>query len=215
MGIKFSVEPMKWRMTMRRWVAAGSVAALSLGGCTNQIAKEGQGDVIMRVAAVNGGAAFQSDVQNLTSGTRADQIEVVVAVRSKNPFHNETNYSRAVFLERYEIRYYRSDGRNTQGVEVPYNISGDMSLAIDVGDSDKNAVFSVEFVRLQAKQEPPLRNLICRGSVDTTGQPLCGQADTLTVFAEVTFYGRQVFNGNVVTASGRLQIDFADYADEE
>jgi len=214
MRTNVSTEPLRWRMAMGRRLVAGAIAALTFGSCSNQIAKEGEGDVIMRVVSANEGSPFQSDVQNLSNGTVADKVIFQVAVRSKHPFQNATNYARAVLLERYEIRYYRSDGRNTQGVDVPFNISGDMSLGIDVGDSEKNASISVEVVRLQAKQEPPLRNLICRGSVDTTGQPLCGQADTLTVFAEVTFYGREFSKGSVVTAVGKLQIDFADYADQ-
>ncbi len=39
----------------------------------------------------------------------------------------------AVFVERYEIRYYRSDGRATQGVDVPYTISGNLTTAVDAG----------------------------------------------------------------------------------
>jgi hypothetical protein len=182
---------------------------LVLAGCTNQIADEGTGDVIMRVVSMNGGdTAFASDVQNLDSGTTADKIDAQIAVRSKHPLNNETNYSRAVILERYEVRYYRSDGRNTQGVDVPYNISGDLTIAIDVGDTDKNVELPIEIVRLQAKIEPPLFNLRRIDGV------FAGQQQVLTVFAEVTFYGRQIFNGSVVTAKGTLQIDFADYADQ-
>lgn len=205
-------ESTKRRVAMRRWLLGG--ALLTVMGCTNGISRVGESDVVMSIVRIaNGDSGFQSDVQNLETGTRADEVEVLVRVRSKNPQQLEVLVTRDVLLERYEIRYYRSDGRNTQGVEVPFNISGELSVVVPLSRT-VNATFNLEVVRLQAKQEPPLRNLICRGGVDTTDQPLCGQADTLTVFAEITLYGRQIYSGDVVTTTGRLQIDFADYADQ-
>jgi hypothetical protein len=48
--------------------------------------------------------------------------------------------------------------------------------------------------------EPPLSSIL--------------QATVLTVMAEITVYGETV-TGDRVTASGRMQIDFADYGDSE
>jgi hypothetical protein len=105
----------------------------------------------------------------------------------------------AVLLKSYEVRYFRTDGRGTAGVDVPYRITGNLAFAVDVaatGTSD----FPLEVVRRQAKVEPPLSSIY--------------QAALLTVMAEVTLYGETVA-GERVQASGRLQIDFADYGDNE
>jgi hypothetical protein len=105
----------------------------------------------------------------------------------------------AVFMERYEIRYVRSDGRNTEGVDVPFRITGGMNGVIDAQVSGSTD-FAIEVVRRQAKLEPPLRNLVGGGG-----------AIVVTMFAEITVYGRTT-PGQVVQASSRVQIDFGDFS---
>ncbi len=190
---------------MRSRLVGGLVALTALAGasCTNDLAKDGTGDVFMRVTAINGGAPLSVDVQNLATATTAENVSVGLAARSKNPANNTTNYPRAILIERYEVRYYRSDGRNVEGVDVPVRVAGNISAAIDIGDSDKNITLSVEVVRLQAKFEPPLRNLVGGNA-----------AIVLTIQAEITIYGRAIHSGDVVKAVGNLQLDFADFIDE-
>ena len=54
------------------------------------------------------------------------------------------------------MRYYRSDGRNVEGVDVPFRIAGNISAAIDIGeDSGKNLTLSVEVVRLRPSSSRP------------------------------------------------------------
>ena len=64
---------------------------------------------------------------------------------------------------------------------------------------DRN--LALELVRVQAKQEPPLRNL--RGG---------GGALAISTIADVTFYGRDM-SGRDVSASASISIVFADWAD--
>ena len=61
--------------------------------------------------------------------------------------------------------------------------------------------FALEVVRVQAKQEPPLRNL--RGG---------GGAVAISAIADVEFYGRDMV-GHEVSAAGALSVVFADWAD--
>jgi hypothetical protein len=156
--------------------------------------------VLFRIADINGGAPLTSDV--LTGTTVVpDFANVTLAVRPKNQnFTNVPQIPLAVFVERYEIRYFRSDGRSVEGVDVPHRISGNITTAVDAGtDSATNVTISVEVVRRQAKLEPPLRNLVAGG----------GEL-VLTCFAEITIHGRTTA-GDAVKTSGRLQIDFADF----
>jgi hypothetical protein len=104
-----------------------------------------------------------------------------------------------VIIKSYEVRYFRTDGRGTEGVDVPYRITGNLTFAVDVANSG-TSTFPLEIVRRQAKVEPPLSSIL--------------QTTVLTVMAEVTLYGETI-TGDRVTASGRLQIDFADYGDED
>ena len=179
------------------------VAAVALSGCSAGYTTGNNSSVLLIVAAVNGGVPLRSDV--LTDGAVvADSIELAVAVRFKNPnVDTVPSIPSAVIMERYEVKYRRSDGRGVEGQDVPFTISGNVTTAFDVKTSGTDPMV-IEVVRAQAKLEPPLRNL--RGV--TAGA--LGGALVVTMFADITVYGRTI-SGQTVTANGTLQIDFADY----
>ena len=183
----------------------GGVAVLGLlaglSGCAPDYVTDNASAVNLIIAAINGGAQLDSDVRNGEQSTFVceDEVEVAVAVRNKNPNAPTPNVPSAVILQSYEVRYVRTDGRGTEGVDVPYRITGTLTLAVDVADSGTTS-FPLEVVRRQAKVEPPLSSIF--------------QAALLTVQAEVTLYGETV-SGQRVSASGRFQIDFADFGDKE
>lgn len=183
------------------WVAVA--LALGVSGCVPDYVTENDSDIIFGMASVNGGAALASDVLPVAADTAA----VALFNRYKNQMFTTITIPNHVILERYEVRYFRSDGRNTEGVDVPFKITGPITGNVDVATSGA-AAYAIEVVRAQAKLEAPLRQL---RRVDPDGKPApAGGAIILTVFAEITVYGRTI-SGQAVSASGRLQIDFADY----
>lgn len=186
---------------MKRLIGPAIAAALAMGGCTPDYVQQDESQVLVIVAAVNGGAPLDSDVIG-DSGVEEDEVSMDVAIRSKNPRLEVPDYHMAVVFERYEVRYYRSDGRNTEGVDVPYRISGNMTVAMDAKESGTDPV-TIEVVRRQAKLEPPLINLRNR-------QSGLGGSGIITCFAEITIHGRTIV-GKAVKGTGRLQIDFADF----
>jgi hypothetical protein len=183
----------------------GGLGALALAalvtGCAPDYVTENAATVNLIIASIHGGAQLDSDVRNGEFSTFVceDEVAVAVAVRNKNPNAPTPSVPSAVLINSYEVRYFRTDGRGTEGVDVPYRITGNLSFAVDVADSGTSE-FPLEVVRRQAKVEPPLSSI--------------NQAALLTVMAEVTLYGETV-SGQKVSASGRLQIDFADYGDDE
>jgi hypothetical protein len=194
--------------SIKRALALLSAAALAGSGCTAAYVKDSTAAVQLFIAAVNGGAPLKSDVRLAPSAVVNDSVPVDVAVRAKNPnFDNVPQIAMAVFLERYEVSYYRSDGRAVEGVDVPYRISGNLTVAIDALTSGTTPI-PIDVVRAQAKLEPPLVNLW--GPESGT---LGGTALIVTMFARITLHGRTV-PGQAVQATGTLQIDFADYPDD-
>ncbi len=192
---------------MRRFVSKKllAVTALLLAGmgCTNDLAKDGTGDVFMRVAVIQDPTTdistlvLHSDVGTST----ATLASVTLAARSKNPSNNTVNYIRAVQLERYEVRYVRTDGRNVEGVDVPYRFGNGLTAAIDIGEPENNVTFLIDVVRPGAKLEPPLLNLRNGGG-----------SIVLNVNAEITFYGRVIGSNDVVSAKGTVRIDFSNFS---
>jgi hypothetical protein len=172
---------------------------VGIGGCTADYAQQGNSPVLLLITGVNGGLPLNSDVLQ-GGGICPDLVPVRLENKQKNPNLGAIDYRGDLVVERYEVRYFRSDGRGTQGVDVPYSISG--SLAAEV-IQDQDANLNIEVVRRQAKLEPPLIQLQNSG----------GQALIVTMFAEITLYARTTIGQGPVTAKANLQIDFSDFVD--
>ncbi len=176
---------------------------LAMAGCSAGHTTGNTATVILIVAGVNGGVPLASDVR--TGGNVvSDSVQLAIAIRFKNPnIATIPQIPSAVIVDRYEVKYRRSDGRGVEGQDVPYSITGNLTAAFDVKDSGTDPL-TIEVVRAQAKLEPPLRNLS-----SVTGTSL-GGAFVVTMFADITLHGHTI-SGQNVTGTGTLQIDFADY----
>jgi hypothetical protein len=195
------------RRHMKGWpvrIGATMMAALALAlsGCgTPSYVTDSQASVLLIVASINDGAVLDSDVRNGVDSNVIcpDTVEVQVAVRNKNPGAVAPSVPNAVLIQRYTVDYFRSDGRGEHGVDVPFPISGAISSAVDVAESGTIPI-PIEVVRRQAKLENPLSGI--------TG------FDIVTMFANITISGETISRDSV-TATGRLQIDFANYGDDD
>ena len=104
----------------------------------------------------------------------------------------------AVTFNRYRVTYRRADGRNTPGVDVPFSFDGAFTVTVR---AEGTAEGSFPIVRVQAKEEPPLRNLAGNFGLGV-----------ISVIANVTFFGYDQ-TGRAVSVSGLITIDFADWGD--
>jgi hypothetical protein len=102
----------------------------------------------------------------------------------------------AITINRYRVRYIRSDGRNTPGVDVPYGFDGAFTVTVS---STAQATFPL--VRAQAKAEAPLAALAGNGVIIST-------------IAEVTFYGFDQ-TGREVIATGNIGVNFGNWGDPD
>jgi hypothetical protein len=189
-------------------VALVGLALLASVSCTETV-RQGRSPaylVIDRLVAKGNGTDFkellESDV--VTQGTFYEdlgQVSLHLALKDIGTTSNPTEPSayNLITLDRYHVNYVRSDGRNTQGVDVPYAFDG--GLTGTVGADSISLAFVI--VRAQAKAEAPL--LALRGM---------GGALVISTIAEVTLYGHDQA-GNAVTAVGRISVNFADWADPQ
>jgi hypothetical protein len=102
-----------------------------------------------------------------------------------------------VTLTRFHVTYRRTDGRNIQGVDVPFAIDG---AATGTVPASGTLALPFELVRYAAKNESPLLQLRDRGGIITT-------------LADISFYGTDRV-GNTVTVTGTIQVDFANFVDQ-
>jgi hypothetical protein len=187
-------------MNRASWMALA--LALGMAGCTADYAKVGNAPVLLIIAGINPNPMSSEVLQG--GGICPDFATLAVANRSKNPNVTVPQVPQAIIVNRYEVSYYRSDGRATQGVDVPYSISGNLTASFDAKTSGTDDL-TIEVVRRQAKVEPPLIQL----RQENQGG---GQAFIVTMFARVTLHG-QTIAGQNVSATASMQIDFADYVD--
>ena len=115
-----------------------------------------------------------------------------------NPASPSSNNT--VTITRYRVEYRRTDGRNKQGVDVPYAFEGATTGSI-AGEAASEIGFTL--VRVQAKEEAPLRALIDNGG-----------AIIISTIADVTFYGRD-YTGNEVAVTGSIGVTFSDWGDPD
>jgi hypothetical protein len=185
-----------------------TLGGLALTSCNlnPNFANNGNSPILLLITAINGGAVLDSDVVSGEGATPPlsficpDIVGVRVENKLKNPNLATIDFRGDIVINRYEVHYFRSDGRGVQGVDVPFAISGNLAVEVISGAA---VTIPIEVVRRQAKLEPPLITLAAGNS----GAPV------LTVFAEITLHAATTI-GQTMTASGRLQIDFADFGDK-
>jgi hypothetical protein len=185
-----------------------TLGGLALTSCNlnPNYANNGNSPILLLITGINGGAQLDSDVVSGEGGTPPlsfvcpDIVGIRVENKLKNPNLTTIDFRGDIVINRYEVHYFRSDGRGVQGVDVPYSISGNIATEVISGAA---VTIPIEVVRRQAKLEPPLIILAAGNS----GAPV------LTVFAEITLHAVTTI-GQTMTATGRMQIDFSDFGDK-
>jgi hypothetical protein len=154
----------------------------------------------------NEGDFLQSDViyQDPEDATKttiyADSAVVTFRGRLLDPASlTGPSHFNDITVTRYVVSYIRADGRNTEGVDVPYSFEGNLTVVVPI-DSAAAATFVI--VREVAKLEPPL-----------IGLHEWRDAGVIQATAKVDFYGQDQV-GKTIKATGYLTIFFANYANE-
>jgi hypothetical protein len=117
----------------------------------------------------------------------------------------------SVTFTRYRVEYVRTDGRNTQGVDVPYTFDSAFTATVPP-NGDVTVAF--DLVRHTAKQEAPLSALVARSTPPVGAPQVVTVQPVISTIAQVTFYGKDLA-GNDVVATGSIGVSFGDFGDPE
>jgi hypothetical protein len=179
----------------------------------NPLENDSRSDSVLLVVRITGTDVESNEVDFLqsdvavrnpdteTATVAADSAKVTLTAEALEPEPAlGTSHYYDILVTRYVVSYFRSDGKNQEGTDVPYSFDGAMSTRVLI-DSTTEASFVV--VRAVSKLEPPLINL-------ATGR---GEGELKTT-ARIDFYGEDTL-GNKVKATGYLAIFFADYITKE
>jgi hypothetical protein len=186
--------------------------ALTAAGC-GDMTRQGTSPAYLIITSLEGASGaepdefdntLRSDVITVVDGVPSifndlARVSFLLALRDPGSPTQPTEPTSANFItvQRYRVRYIRADGRNTPGVDVPFGFDGAMTLTVREGEVTGN----FELVRHIAKQEAPLGAL--------TTSPVI-----ISTIAEITFFGFDQ-TGREVSVTGRMLVDFGNFADPE
>lgn len=201
--------------------AAIASAAVLASGCGKYVRDQGTSPaqvVILQMQGASGAAPTQfgipvlSDVITIVTkpapcsttspcSTIFNDIgQVTMELILKDPGQAGTQASptalNQVTFDQYHVEYVRADGKNQQGVDVPYAFDSAVTFTVPASGT---VTEPFELVRHVAKSEAPLVALQTGGN-------------EITTIANVTFYGHDQA-GNAVTVTGSIQVNFGNFAD--
>jgi hypothetical protein len=200
-----------------RHMAVVAAIALASGGCVPDWASQSDAPYILEIASITNADGTLPILSDVSFPVVNDNATVTVNIFRKN--NNDslgTSAVEHVYLKRYEVRYFRTDGRNTEGVDVPHRVSGalgNIRLHTPAAGEEIEAQVNLVIVRHQAKIEPPLKNLQ-GGVLGDTNLGVLPQGFVLTMIAEVTIHGETV-QGRAMEAKGFVDVSFADFPDSQ
>jgi hypothetical protein len=190
----------------RAMVVVAVAAGLFVTSCSKLI-RTGQSPSYLIVNSLQGasgaepgsfGSTLASDVITVVNGTPTvfsdvGQASLQLQLKDEGSGSGPSAVN-AITITQYHVKFIRSDGRNVQGVDVPFEFDGAVTTTIA---SAGTVAFTL--VRNQSKEEAPLRALRSGGA-------------PITTVAEITFFGHDQ-NGRDVTVSGRIEVSFANWGD--
>jgi hypothetical protein len=207
---------------MRTLKGLAGIAAIAASVSCGDVVRQGRSPVylvINQLSASSGGATagvlagtLQSDVlTNITTPSPctvanpcptifsdAGSVVLRISLRDIGTTTNPAvpSLNNEVTINRYHVAYRRADGRNTQGLDVPYAFDGAVTGTVPTAGT---LTLGFEIVRHVAKQESPLVQLVTSPTIIST-------------IADVSFYGTDQV-GNEVAVTGSILIDFGNFGD--
>jgi len=115
---------------------------------------------------------------------------------------HDITYYMNVIVDQIDVEFLRTDGRNVEGVDVPYRFTQPMNVLVPV---DETVQIPFVLIRHVAKLEPPLLAL--------REEP--NQGKVLQLVAKITVYGKDLAGHRVAPVSGYLSVWCANFADSD
>jgi hypothetical protein len=112
----------------------------------------------------------------------------------------DLSYYQNVVVDQIDVEFRRTDGRNVEGVDVPYRFTQPMNWLVAV-DSTEEIPFML--IRHVAKMEAPLLAL----------REVPSQEVVLQLVAKVTVYGKDLGGHRLAPVSGYLSVWCSNFAD--
>lgn len=188
------------------------IAALVLGSC---LAKEDDSTsasflVINSLTGKDlegneGSTTVFSDVSLAGSIVNDNGVASVIALTynpTEDSDEHDITYYMNVVVDQIDVEFMRPDGRNVEGVDVPYRFSQPMTMIVPI---DEEVEIPFILIRHVAKLEMPLLGL----------REVPNREIDLQLVAKVTLHGKDLGGHRVAPVSQNVDVWCCNYADEE
>src|SRR5713101_1653134 len=138
MNAEMQREPVRtkavWGSRIR--LAVALAGALLLTSCSEAV-RTGQASSFLVLTSLTAGGSnvFQSDVRKIDPVTLAQSVTndpgtAVFEVQMKDLLGVAPSANNSITITQYHVKFTRTDGRNTEGVDVPYAFDGAVTATV-------------------------------------------------------------------------------------
>ncbi|TFG75912.1 MAG: hypothetical protein E4H23_10210 [Chrysiogenales bacterium] len=149
-----------------------------------------------------GSTTVFSDVDNAGSIINDNGVAEVSALIYNPLTDTDVSYYNNVIVDQIDVEFKRTDGRNVEGVDVPYRFTQPMNWLVEV---DNVAEIPFILIRHVAKLEAPLLAL----------KEAPSQGFVLQLVAIVTIHGKDLGGHRVAPVSGYISVWCSNFSDVE
>jgi hypothetical protein len=107
-----------------------------------------------------------------------------------------------VLVDQIDVVFKRTDGRNVEGVDVPYRFTQPMSMLVPINE---NLEIPFVLIRHVAKLEAPLLAL----------REVTSQGIVLQLVAQVTIHGKDMGGHRLAPVTGYISVWCSNFADAD
>lgn len=147
-----------------------------------------------------GSTTVFSDVDSAGSIINDNGVAEVSALIYNPLTDTDVSYYNNVIVDQIDVEFRRTDGRNVEGVDVPYRFTQPMNWLVEV---DEVAEIPFILIRHVAKLEAPLLAL----------REVPSQGIVLQLVAIVTIHGKDLGGHRVAPVSGYISVWCSNFAD--
>jgi hypothetical protein len=148
-----------------------------------------------------GSTTVFSDVITLGSIFNDNGVAEITAL-PLDPYLRVTTQYMNVMVDQIDVEFRRADGRNVEGVDVPYRFTQPMNMLVLIS---KTVEIPFVLIRHVAKMEPPLLAL----------REVPSREFILQLIAVVTIHGKDLGGHRVAPVTGYISVWCANFADPE
>lgn len=185
------------------------IAALTLAAC-NASENDSTSASMLQIVSLTGNdlegkegsTTVFSDVVGAAGSIINDNGVAVLRAETIDPNLKNVSSYMDIMVDQIDVKFQRTDGRNVEGVDVPYSFTQPMNVLVML---NKEMIVPFILIRHVAKLEPPLLAL----------REVPSREIVLQLVAIVTIHGKDLGGHRVAPVTGYISVWCANFADAQ